>query len=69
MLKKPFDIEVEFKKLAYSEILNKFDKKELDMSPIINLTFQPIQLVLPQSIYTFMLRMVDLNMGYTDEKQ
>ena len=38
----------------------------MDKSGRVNLTFTPIELIWPQSIYTYMLRCGDLNFAYSD---
>lgn len=38
----------------------------MDKAAHVNLTFTPIELIWPQSIYTYMLQCGDLNFGYSD---
>ena len=67
LLKKTFNIDVEYKKLSYSEVIEKIDTKDCDKAAQINIEFGPLLLILPQSIYTYMLRCSDLNTTYTDD--
>lgn len=41
----------------------------MDKAARVNLKFSPIELIWPQSIYTYMLRCGDLNFAYTDGMQ
>lgn len=52
--------------MAASEVIAKISPLEMDKAGRVNLTFTPIELILPQSIYTYMLRCGDLNFGFTD---
>ena len=67
LLKQTFSIDVEYKKLSYSEVIEKIDTRECDKAGEINIQIDPMLLILPQSIYTYMLRCADLNTAYTDD--
>ena len=67
LLKQTFSIDVEYKKLSYSEVIEKIDARECDKAAQINIRIDPLLLILPQSIYTYMLRCADLNTAYTDD--
>ena len=41
----------------------------MDKSSHINIRIDPVMLVLPQAVYTYILRCSDLNFGWTDGKQ
>ena len=66
LLKQTFNLFVEYKKISYSEVIEKIDNKDCDKAAQINIKFDPLLLILPQSIYTYMLRCADLNTAYTD---
>ena len=66
LLKKPFAVSVEYKKMSGSDVIAKIDPREIDKAARVNLVFTPIELIWPQSIYTYMLRCADLNFSYTD---
>ena len=55
--------------LSFSEVIEKIDKRDLDKSGSIRITFDPVLLLLPQQIYTYILRCSDLNFTYTDKLQ
>ena len=52
--------------MSGSEVIAKIDPREIDKAARVNLIFTPIELIWPQSIYTYMLRCADLNFSYTD---
>ena len=66
LLKRPFNITIEYKRLSASEVIAKIPSIEMDKAAHVNLTFTPIELIWPQSIYTYMLRCGDLNFSYSD---
>ena len=66
LLKESFAITVEYKKLSGSEVIAKISPLEMDKAARVNLTFTPIELIWPQSIYTYMLRCADLNFSFSD---
>ena len=66
LLKRPFNMEIEYKRLSGSEVLAKIPSIEMDKAAHVNLTFTPIELIWPQSIYTYMLRCGDLNFSFSD---
>ena len=55
--------------MSNSEVIAKISPLDMDKAGRVNLTFTPIELIWPQSIYTYMLRCGDLNFGYTDGLQ
>lgn len=57
---------IEYKKLSGSTVIQKISALAMDKAGRVNLSFTPIELIWPQSIYTYMLRCADLNFSYTD---
>lgn len=47
LLKKPFDIEIEYIKLSGSEVIAKISANEMEKGGRVNLTFTPIEFILP----------------------
>ena len=47
LLKKPFNIDIEYKKLANSEVIAKISPLEMDKAGRVNLTFTCIELIWP----------------------
>lgn len=69
LLKKTFTVKIDFDTVAYSEFIDKIDLKTMDKSSHINIKIDPVMLVLPQSVYTYILRCSDLNFAWTDRMQ
>jgi hypothetical protein len=69
LLKKTFGIKINFDALQYSELLEKIDVRDMDKSTNVQIDFDPVMLVLPQAVYTFMLRCSDLNFTWSDRLQ
>jgi hypothetical protein len=69
LLKKTFDIGIAFDSVLYSEVLEKLDQKQWDKSTNVRIDFDPVMIVIPQAIYTHMLRCSDLNFTWTDRLQ
>ena len=65
--KEPFNMKVSFEKLAPSRLFQKIDLHTIDQSTVIDVEFSPFTLVMPQDIYTFILRVLDLNINYQDK--
>ena len=58
-------MELNIEKLAFSPLFEKIDMYvDIDQSMQIDLMFEPIYLMLPQDIYTYVLRCLDLNINY-----
>lgn len=55
---------INFEKLAFSPLFEKMDLLSLEPFFLIDLNFEPIELILPQDIYTYILRCLDLNVNY-----
>lgn len=66
LLKKTFNVTVDFDTLQFSEMLEKIDHRQMDKSTNVRIEFDPMMLVLPQAVYTFILRCSDLNFTWTD---
>ena len=66
MTEHPFNIKIVFESLAYSPLLSKIDPKVLDQATHIRIKFDPFQLTIRQDIYTKILRILDLNINFTD---
>ncbi len=63
----PFDLKVTFGNLVRTDFLHMIDSNQLDKFYEIDIEFQPhFNLRLREDIYTFLLRCVDLNFGYSD---
>ena len=69
LLQKPFNINISYNYLLYSELLEKIDLKNLDASKDIKILFEPVRLILPQAVYTYILKCNDLNFGWSDRMQ
>jgi len=41
----------------------------MDKSSHVNIQIEPVMLVLPQAVYTYILRCSDLNFAWTDQMQ
>lgn len=67
LLLEPFGIKIEIENVTYSEVIQKVDYHELDKSMKMSIKFQAVHFVLPQVIYTYILRANDLNLGFTDD--
>ena len=52
--------------MCWSDVIEKINPRDLDKSPNYTINFDPLLFVLPQQIYTYILRCSDLNFMYTD---
>ena len=66
LLRNTFCINIELDNISYSEVVQRINYTELDRSMKVRIKFSPVQLVLPQAVYTYILRSNDLNLGFTD---
>ena len=66
LLKKTFNVSVAYDYVQYSEVLEKLDIKLWDKSTDVAINFDPVMMVLPQAVYTYILRCSDLNFTWTD---
>lgn len=70
----PFDLSMTFNKLNYTPLLSQsflspsIDPLELDLSHHLKMKFSPVAMRFKKEVYTYLLRCMDLNMNYTDEK-
>jgi hypothetical protein len=53
--------------ICSSDVIEKINLRDLDKSGSIEISFDPVLLVLPQQIYTYILRCSDLNFNYSDK--
>lgn len=67
MLKKTFTVKLDFDTVAYSNFIDKIDQNTMDKSSHISIKIDPVMLVLPQAVYTYILRCSDLNFAWTDQ--
>ena len=66
LTEKPFNMGIIYEGLAYSPLLQKVDPKVIDQSTHMRIKFDPIQFRIRQDVYTQILRILDLNINYTD---
>ena len=66
LLLQPFGIKIEIDNVTYSEVIQKVDYQEMDKSMNMRIKFQAVYFVLPQFVFTYILRANDLNLGFTD---
>jgi hypothetical protein len=66
LLKKTFTISVKFDALLWSEVLDKIDVRQMDKATQVQIQCEPVMLVLPQAVYTYLLRCSDLNFAWSD---
>jgi len=69
LLKKTFTVKLDFDTVAQSDFIDKIDLKTMDKSSHISIKIDPVLLVLPQAVYTYILRCSDLNFAWTDRMQ
>jgi hypothetical protein len=62
----PFNMSVLYENLANSPILAKLDPKIVDQAAYLRINFDPVLITIKQKIYTMILRILDLNINYTD---
>ena len=66
----PFDFSFSFSTLNYSSMLGMIDSHELDKSYEAQIEIRPAYVLkFKQEVYTYILRCIDLNFGYTDYLQ
>ncbi|CDW82625.1 ph domain containing protein [Stylonychia lemnae] len=66
-LTEDFELKVDFSNLNHSPYLKDIDTHDFDKSYNVLIQFKPLlQLKLTQEIYTFILKLIDLNFSYTD---
>ena len=69
---KPFDMLISFERINYSELLiDQFISKGIDfeqfnMSELISIVSSPLNFNFKQDIYTYILRILDLNINFYD---
>lgn len=68
LTKDTFNIKVTYENLAYSPLINRIDPYILDKSSTVTINLNPVEITLPQNIYTGILRCMDLNINFTDFK-
>lgn len=62
-----FDLKLDFSYLSGTNMLHCIDSHQLDKSFRVKMMFAPqLHLKLREDVYTFILRVIDLNFGYTD---
>lgn len=57
---------ITYESLAYSPILPKLDPRVVEQASHLRIKFDPVHLTLRQDVYTKILRILDLNIYYTD---
>jgi hypothetical protein len=62
----PFNLAIIYESLAYSPILGKLDPRIVEQASHLRIKFDPVHLTLRQDVYTKILRILDLNINYTD---
>eukprot|EP00347_Sterkiella_histriomuscorum_P018285 403346093 len=62
----PFSIKVLFEKLSHSELLQRADPLLIEQASHIFINFDPVDLSFNQTVYTGILRCMDLNMNFQD---
>lgn len=68
LTKDTLNIKVTYENLAYSPLINRIDPYILDKSSTVTINLNPVEITLPQNIYTGILRCMDLNINFTDFK-
>ena len=62
-----FNLLLDFSYLSGSPMLQRIDSHELDKSFLVDMSFAPhLHLRLREDVYTYILRTIDLNFGFTD---
>lgn len=66
LTEEPFNMSIIFENLAFSPIFAKLDPKLVDQATYLRIKFDPVLLTIKQKVYTMILRILDLNINYTD---